>query len=84
MTRIEKIRQRLITAFTPTHLEIIDDSHKHIGHAGVQGGAGHFTIVISSPIFSDKSKVISHRLIYDTLKDMMGTEIHALSIKLGS
>lgn len=33
-TRIDLIRARLSAALAPQHLEIIDESHKHAGHAG--------------------------------------------------
>ncbi|MEM9102867.1 MAG: BolA family protein [Pseudomonadota bacterium] len=80
--RIAKIQRLLKDAFLPSHLEIIDDSHKHIGHAGARGGGGHFTLKISSEEFTGKSSVQCHRMIYTTLGDMMSTDIHALSIQI--
>lgn len=80
--RINIITERLQNAFSPTQLEVIDDSHKHIGHAGAQGGAGHYTVIIHSDMFSNKSRVDVHREIYRTLNDMIPHEIHALQIKI--
>lgn len=80
--RIERITETLTKAFSPRLLEVIDDSHKHIGHAGAASGAGHFTIVIAADIFNDKKNIESHRMIYDALADLMIKEIHALSIKI--
>ena len=80
--RIEEIRARLQQAFTPTQLDVIDESHKHVGHPGAQSGAGHFALVISSPMFNDKSQIDCHRMIYQSLEDFMKTEIHALKIKV--
>jgi BolA protein len=82
MQRIEIIKQRLEATFSPTHLEVIDDSAKHIGHRGAEGGAGHYTVVISATAFSGLSRVIIHRKIYEALNDMIPHEIHALQIKI--
>lgn len=79
--RIQAIKNRL-QALEPTELNIIDDSHKHIGHAGAQSGAGHFTLEIASAEFKGKNAVACHRLIYAAIGNLMGPEIHALSIKL--
>lgn len=77
-TQIEKI---LDEKLSPTQLEVRDESHLHIGHPGAQSGAGHFAVTITSEIFSGKSSIERHRLIYTALTEMMHTEIHALSIK---
>jgi len=79
--RITMIRQRLTESLSPSSLEITDDSHKHIGHAGAASGGGHFTVHIVSEVFAGKSLVQRHRAIYDALGDAMESEIHALSIK---
>lgn len=79
--RIAMIRQRLTDKLAPSSLEIIDDSHKHIGHAGAAGGGGHFTVNIVAETFAGKSLIQRHRAIYDALGDAMESEIHALSIK---
>ncbi|OAJ34758.1 BolA family protein [Piscirickettsia salmonis] len=81
-TRVNMIRQRLEQALSPSHLEVIDDSHKHIGHAGAASGAGHFTVKISAAHLKGKSRILQHQTIYQALTDMMPTEIHALSIKI--
>jgi len=78
--RINTINQRLQKAFTPTKLEVIDDSDKHKGHAGSRDGAGHYTVIISAKAFENKSRVAAHREIYALLDDMIPHEIHALSI----
>lgn len=78
--RVEKITQLLTEAFHPGKLEIIDDSHKHIGHAGAAAGGGHFSIHICSEKFKGLSAVKKHQLIYQALGSMMKNEIHALSI----
>lgn len=83
-SRIELIRQRLQDALRPTQLDVIDDSHKHIGHAGAASGGGHYTVKIASPLFAGKTRIEKHKLIYNALGSMMEKEIHALKIKIDS
>lgn len=78
MPLIDEIRSRL-SVLEPTALEIIDDSAKHAGHKGNQGG-GHFTVKIVSSHFYEKSLIMRHRLIYQTLSELIPHKIHALSI----
>ena len=59
--RVEAIRRRLQTALAPTVLEIVDDSHRHAGHAGARDGRGHFSVRIASPAFAGLSPVTRHR-----------------------
>ena len=84
MTRIERIRAALTGALAPTHLNVIDDSHKHVGHEGAKDGRGHFTVEIESAAFAGKSPIERHRMVYAALGEMMQTDIHALSIKASS
>lgn len=78
---VEDIRARLEKAFAPTMLEVIDEGHLHIGHAGE--GTGHFRVRITSAAFDGKTRVQQHRLIHDALADLMGHGIHALAIEIG-
>ena len=79
--RVLTIRARLIAAFAPTELEVVDDSHKHAGHAGAQDGRGHFSVKIVSARFAGRRSIERHRMVYDALKDMLKTDIHALSVR---
>jgi BolA protein len=80
--RSNRIKDKLVEAFTPTHFELIDDSQSHAGHAGVQEtGGGHFFVTMVSEQFEGKSRVKRHQLIYAALGTMMQSDIHALSIK---
>lgn len=81
MERVELIRVRLNKAFEPAQLDIVDDSHQHVGHAGAASGGGHFTVSIVSEKFSDHSTLERHRMVYQAVDDLMPAEIHALSIK---
>lgn len=77
---VDEIRQRLEAAFPDAQIEVVDDSHRHAGHPGAAGGAGHFNVRILSRRFQDLRTIGRHRLVYDALGDWMPTRIHALSI----
>ncbi|TFW11482.1 BolA family transcriptional regulator [Massilia arenosa] len=77
--RVELIRQKLAT-LDPLELDVRDDSHLHAGHAGAASGAGHFSVKIVSPRFEGQRLVMRHRLVYDAVRDMMHSDIHALAI----
>jgi BolA protein len=82
--RIFKIRERLMNAFQPEELEIVDESHLHVGHEGARDGKGHFRVRIVSEKFSGLPAVRCHRLIYMAIGDLMDNDIHALSIQADS
>ena len=79
--RLEAIRAHLAAALAPSHLQVIDESHKHIGHAGARDGRGHFAVTIVSAAFAGKSLLERHRLVYGALGELMQTDIHALSMR---
>ncbi|MFN3397418.1 MAG: BolA family protein [Sulfurimicrobium sp.] len=79
MNTIELMRQRL-ASLEPEALEIGDDSALHTGHEGAKSGGGHYNLTIVSPQFDGKLTVARHRMIYNSLGDLMQTRIHALSI----
>lgn len=81
MSRVDRIRSALETAFSPQRLVIVDDSHQHQGHAGAADGRGHFTVEIVSEAFKDKTAVVRHRMVYEALGGLMQSDIHALSIQ---
>lgn len=76
------IYSRLHEAFSPSHLEVIDESDKHIGHEGHQGGGRHFAIVISAECFQKMTRVEAHRQIYALFEDLIPDKIHALKISI--
>lgn len=75
------MRAALERALAPTRLEIVDEGHRHVGHAGSRDGRGHFALEIASAAFTGKSALARHRLVYEALGGMMQADIHALSIK---
>lgn len=76
-----EIRDALETAFAPTQLQVINESHMHAGHAGDDGsGESHWRIVISAPQFDEMSRLARHRAVHAALgADIIG-RLHALAI----
>jgi len=80
IARMEKYELALKQALPIDSLKIDDESHLHAGHAGAEGGAGHYRIFVKSSAFNGLSRVQQHRLVYDALSAWMPHEIHALAI----
>ena len=74
-----RLRQRL----EPVNLEVLDESAAHHGHVGANGtGSGtHFRVRITSHLFTGKSPVARHRLVYDALQEFIDQGLHALAIE---
>jgi BolA protein len=81
MTTLELIEERLREQLEPIHLEIHDDSAKHVGHRGATSGGGHYRLIIVSARFDGKALIERHRLINEALSDLFGPRIHALSMR---
>lgn len=79
-SREERIRAQVSAALEPSVLELVDESALHAGHAGAASGGGHYRIKIVSSRFEGLKLVMRHRLVYDSVHDMMRNEIHALAI----
>jgi BolA family transcriptional regulator, general stress-responsive regulator len=75
------ITKKLIEAFTPQSLEVVDESHLHKGHAGDRpGGQTHYRVYIVAAAFKGKSRVDRHRLINQALAEELAGSVHALAI----
>ena len=80
MTTADLIRERL-APLAPDALEVFDESHEHVGHAGAKDGGGHYHLMIVSREFTGKPALARHRLVYQALSDLMPGRIHALAIQ---
>ena len=78
---LESVLRERLANLTPLRLELVDESAKHAGHEGAKSGGKHYRLLIISTEFSGKSILLRHRLIYDTLGELMRSKIHALSIQ---
>lgn len=79
-TRLDRMHRRLTEQLQPTALDIVDDSHLHVGHAGARDGKGHYSVKIVATAFAGLRPMARHQLVYRALADLMQTDIHALSI----
>jgi BolA protein len=78
----QSLEAKLTAAFSPTRLEIADDSARHAGHAGAhEGGESHFNVTIVSAAFEGVSRVQRQRLVYRALADELAGPVHALALK---
>jgi len=81
MSVAETIRNKLTDRFTPTRLHILDESHRHAGHAGARPeGETHFAVTIPSVAFAGLGRVARPRLVNDVLKEELASRVHALSL----
>ncbi len=76
-----QIREKLLAAFTPTHLEIFDESYKHAGHAGAPEGSSetHIGIIIVSDYFAGLSRIERARAVHKIIAEEI-KKIHALTV----
>jgi BolA protein len=75
------MRAKIEAALSPEHLEIINESHLHAGHASSPDtGESHFRVLIVSPEFKGKSRLERHRIVNALLADELSGQIHALAI----
>lgn len=80
--RQHRITERLLAEFVPLDYSLEDESALHAGHAGAASGGGHFRLRLVSARFEGLTRVGRHRLVYDCVRDLMHTEIHALALTL--
>jgi BolA protein len=79
----QQLELRLRQTLDPVSLEVLDESAAHHGHVGANGtGFGtHFRVRITSHLFTGKSPVARHRLVYDALQSFIDQGLHALAIE---
>lgn len=79
--RVSRIETSLGEALAPQHIEVIDESAPHTGHAGAAEGGGHFRVLIVSDRFRAHDLVTRQRMVYAALGEAMKSEIHALALR---
>lgn len=76
----QRIEMKLRAAFSPSRLELSDESARHAGHA--HGGVeSHFNLTIESAAFAGVSRLARQRLVMGALADELAGPVHALSIR---
>ncbi len=82
MSYADTISKKLTIALDPVRLSVVDESHKHAGHAGAHpAGESHFYVEIVSGAFEGLSRIDRHKRVYEILKDELATHVHALRLK---
>jgi BolA family transcriptional regulator, general stress-responsive regulator len=81
MATRDLIMKKLTSAFAPESLDVVDESHQHVGHAGHRpGGETHFRVYIVAESFKGKSRLERHRMVNETLSSELAGRLHALAI----
>lgn len=82
MDRAETIRRKLEAAFAPERLEIVDESHRHAGHAGARPEGGtHFRVTIVAAAFAGQPRLARQRRVYEALGEELAGGLHALALR---
>lgn len=85
MSVAETIRTKLTDAFSPSVLEVIDESHLHAGHIGARPeGETHFRVEMTAAALADDSRVDRQRKVYAVLADELAGPVHALALKISA
>ena len=83
MSMKDQMEAKLAAAFSPVHLEVIDESHQHVGHAGWrEGGETHFRVRMVADAFAGQSRVARQRAVNQCLREELATTVHALAMEL--
>jgi len=77
MTTQQIIQQKLQAAFTPMHLEVINESDNH---NVPKGSESHFKVVLVSKAFEGESLLARHRRVNKVLADELQSGVHALAL----
>ena len=81
MTMAYTIRRKLTEALKPIRLEVVDESHRHAGHAGARpGGETHFNVSVVSDAFAGRSRIERQRMVFQALETELAGQIHALAL----
>ncbi|GLX79610.1 transcriptional regulator [Thalassotalea insulae] len=71
------IEQKLLSAFSPLHLDVINESHQH---NVAPGSESHFKVIIVSKDFEGERLIKRHRAVNATLSEELSQKIHALAL----
>ncbi|MFT6903049.1 MAG: BolA protein [Colwellia sp.] len=77
MTIEALIEQKLLSAFSPIHLDVINESHQH---NVAPGSESHFKVIIVTDDFIGERLIKRHRAINSLLSIELAEKIHALAL----
>ena len=77
------IEEKLTAAFSPQHLEVINESHLHAGHQEHFDGSGetHLRLRIVADAFAGMSRLQRHRAINEVVAQELTGTLHAFAIE---
>jgi len=82
MTMAERIEAKLRAGLAPARIAVVDESHRHAGHAGARpGGETHFQVTVVAAAFAGRSRPDRHRLVYTVLAEELAEQVHALALR---
>ncbi len=74
--------EQILQQWGAVHVEVTDNSHLHVGHAGAKSGGGHFAVKVAASEFKDKTRIQRHRMVYQALTALFESgAIHALEVE---
>ncbi|MBK6289152.1 MAG: BolA/IbaG family iron-sulfur metabolism protein [Gammaproteobacteria bacterium] len=73
----EIIETKLVAAFAPEHIEVLNESHRHNVPAGSET---HFKVVLVSAAFEGRRSVQRHQQVYAALSEQLQGGVHALAL----
>ncbi len=77
----DRITAKITEALAPVRLVVVDESHRHAGHAGARPeGETHFRVEICSAAFAGLSRIERQRLVHQVLAEELAGRVHALSL----
>lgn len=76
MSMQQQIEDKLTSAFSPTHLEVVNETHMHNVPANNES---HYKVTLVSDKFADLMLIKQHRLVNAELKTELDA-IHALAL----
>ncbi len=81
MSADQRIREKLMVAFEPVRLDVINESELHAGHRSSPGtGESHYRVLVVSAAFAGKTRVARHRMVNEALADELNGRVHALAL----
>jgi len=85
MVMEEKIKDAITRAININHLEVINESNLHAGHAGDDGsGQTHFKLVVVSNAFLECNRIQRQRMINTIIGPLFEEGLHAVSMELST
>ncbi len=78
MSRAQRIKAHLRESLSPTHLQLVDESHQH---SVPDGAESHFNLLIVTEAFDGMRLVQRHQAVYRSLQAELDSGLHALTLK---